>query len=114
MTNSVRARLLEPSRERLNAAVWDDVKRTAPASQGVPRAIRNLANFLSTERPEIACMIMTAPNINSISAPLRKLVVFEVIVIERDGMKFRKLVITRTSGNLYKTLQDLNISKKSA
>lgn len=98
------ARLLEPGRSRLNAVSWDDVQATAPAMQGVPKAIRRLANFLSTERPEVACLIMTAPNINSISSPLRKLIVFEIIVVERGYYEVQKITYHK---NFRRPLQDI-------
>jgi len=85
------AQKLEPGRERLNADVWDDVQATAPATQGVPRAIRRLANFITVDRPELACLIMNAPNMNSISSPLRKLVTFEIIVVERGLYEVQKI-----------------------
>lgn len=96
---------LEPGRERLNANVWDDVQSTAPATQGVPRAIRRLANFITTERPELACLIMNAPNMNSISSPLRKLVVFEIIVVERGLYEVQKISYHK---NFRNPLQDLS------
>lgn len=96
--------LLEPGRPRLNAASWDDVQATAPSTQGVPKAIRRLANFLSTERPEIACLMMNAPNINSISSPLRKLIVFEIIVVERGYYEVQKLTYHK---NFKRPLQDI-------
>lgn len=85
------AQALEPGTQRKIAIIWDDTQATAPAEQGVPRSIRRLANFLSTERPEIACVILTAPNINSISSPLRKLVNFEIIVSERGQYEVHKI-----------------------
>lgn len=98
------ARLLEPGRKRLNAVGWDDVQATAPSTQGVPKAIRGLANFLSTERPEVACLMMNAPNINSISSPLRRLVVFEIIVVERGYYEVQKLTYHK---NFKRPLQDI-------
>jgi len=83
--------LLRPNKERLKVALWDDVQFTAPAAQGVPKAVRQLANYISTNRPELACLIMTAPNINSISAPLRRLVTFEVIVVQRGIYEVQKI-----------------------
>ncbi len=82
--------LLEPGRERIPIAIYDDVQATAPASQSVPAAVRSLANFISTERPECACVCFTAPNVNSIAAPLRKLVNFEIIVSERGLYEVHK------------------------
>lgn len=82
--------ILEPGTERMSCAVWDDVQATAPASQSVPLAIRSLANFISTERPECACIILTCPNLNFIAAPLRKLVNFEIIVSERGLYEVHK------------------------
>jgi hypothetical protein len=82
--------MLEPGRERTECVIWDDTQATAPASQSVPVAIRSLANFISTERPECACIIFTTPNLNFISAPLRKLVNFEIIVSERGLYEVHK------------------------
>ena len=82
--------LLEPGRERTPCVIWDDVQATAPASQSVPTAVRSLANFISTERPECACIIFTCPNLNFIAAPLRKLVNFEIIVSERGLYEVHK------------------------
>jgi hypothetical protein len=83
--------LLEPGTKRKNAAGWDAVQMTAPAEQGVPRVIRRMASYLSDTRPEIACLIMTGSNINAIAAPLRKLIVFEVIVAERGYYEIQKI-----------------------
>ena len=70
-------------------------KRQLPVSSSVPDAIRWLAGSMTTNRPECNTLIFTAPNINSFSAPLRKLVVFELIVFERgkyevQQIKYRK------------------------
>lgn len=83
--------LLEPGTKRKTCVIWDDVQATAPASQSVPKPIRALANFISTERPEVALIIFTTPNLNFISAPLRKLVNFEIIVSERGLYEVHKL-----------------------
>jgi hypothetical protein len=98
-------KLLKPGSTRKNCVVWDDVQATAPAEQGVPKAIRRLANFLSTERPEVACLIFTTPNINQISSPLRKLVNFEVIVSERGLYEVHKIMYRK---NFKKPLVDLS------
>jgi hypothetical protein len=82
--------MLEPGRKRTPCVIWDDVQATAPASQSVPIAIRSLANFISTERPECACVIFTTPNMNFMAAPLRKLVNFEIIVSERGLYEVHK------------------------
>jgi len=84
-------KMLKPGSERKPAVLYEDVQATAPAEQGVPKAIRRLANFLSTQRPEVACLLMTAPNISMISSPLRKLVIFEVIVSERGHYEVQKI-----------------------
>lgn len=82
---------LKPGNKRVRCVVWDDVQFTAPARAGVPKAIVELANFISTERPEVACIVFTSPNVNSISAPLRKLVNFEIIVSERGFSETHKI-----------------------
>ncbi len=96
-------KLLEPGRERLFCAIWDDPQATAPATQSVPKPIRQLANFISTERPEVACIFLTTPNLNFISAPLRKLVNFEIIISERGLYEVHKISYYK---NFKKPLQD--------
>jgi hypothetical protein len=83
--------LLEPGKPRLSCVLWDDVQATAPASQSVPMAIRELANFISTDRPEVPCIFLTTPNLNYIAAPIRKLVNFEIIVSERGLYECHKI-----------------------
>lgn len=95
--------LLEPGRARIPCALWDDPQATAPASQSVPLSIRKLANFISTERPECACIFLATPNLNYISAPLRKLVNFEIIVSERGFYEVHKISYYK---NFRKPLQD--------
>ena len=97
-------KLLEPGRPRIPAAGWDAVQMTAPAEQGVPKVIRKLSSYISDTRPELACLIMTASNINAICAPLRKLVVFEVIVAERGQYEIQKIKYHK---NYQQPLQDL-------
>lgn len=96
-------KLLEPGRERLFCSIWDDPQATAPATQSVPKAIRQLANFISTERPEVACIFLATPNLNYISAPLRKLVNFEIIISERGLYEVHKISYYK---NFKKPLQD--------
>jgi hypothetical protein len=85
------AELLEPGRERLPCAVFDDVQATCPAASSVPIPIRKLANFISTERPECPLIIFTTPNLNYIAAPLRRLVNFEIIISERGFYEVHKI-----------------------
>jgi hypothetical protein len=85
------AQLLEPGRPRIDGTVFDDVQATAPSSSSVPIPIRKLANFISTERPECPIIFFTTPNLNYISAPLRKLVNFEIIISERGFYEVHKI-----------------------
>lgn len=97
-------KLLEPGTERTKAAGWDAVQMTAPAEQGVPKVIRKLSSYVSDTRPELACLIMTASNMNAISAPLRKLVVFEIIIANRGVYEIQKIKYHK---NFDQPLQDL-------
>ncbi len=97
--------LLEPGRTRVRAALWDAVQMTAPAEQGVPRVIRKLSSYISDTRPEMACLLMTASNMNAICAPLRKLVVFEVIIAERGQYEIQKIKYHK---NYKQPLQDIS------
>lgn len=94
---------LEPSTARKYCGVWDDVQATAPAMQGIAKPILKLANFLTTERPEIALLLFTAPNVNMIAAPLRKLINFEIIVSERGYYEVHKITFHK---NFKKPMQD--------
>ena len=97
--------LLEPGRKRIRCATWDAVQMTAPAEQGVPRVIRKLSSYISDTRPELACLIMTASNMNAICAPLRKLIVFEVIIAERGQYEIQKIKYHK---NYQQPLNDLS------
>lgn len=93
------AELLEPGSERKDGVVYDDVQATAPAASSVPIAIRKLANFISTERPEVPIIFFTTPNLNYIAAPLRKLVNFEIIISERGFYEVHKISYYKDFGN---------------
>lgn len=98
-------KFLEPGSPRKNAVAWDAVQATAPAEQGVPRVIRRLASYVSDTKAEVACLLMSASNINAISAPLRKLVIFEVIVAERGYYEIQKITYHK---NFKQPLLDLS------
>jgi hypothetical protein len=89
---------------RLRNAIFDDLQASCPAEAGVPKAIRRMSSYLTTNRPEVATIIATADNINSISAPLRKLVMFELIVAHRGVYEIQKINYHK---NYRKPLQDL-------
>ena len=88
-------RMLQPGTNRRNIAIWDDVQMTAPAEKTVPKPIIQLAGKITTSRPQLALLLMTAPNINSISAPLRRLVTFEIIVAERGSYEIQQYRYTK-------------------
>ncbi len=89
---------------RLNCASFDDLQASCPAEAGVPKAIRRMASYLSTSRPEVACIVSTADNMNGIAAPLRKLMMFEIIVAHRGEYEVQKISYHK---NYRKPLQDL-------
>lgn len=80
-----------PSGVRRKLGIWDDVSATAPSQRGVPTAVYKFKGFATTARPEIACLLMTASNRNEISAPLRSLVLIEVIVAQRGIYEVQKV-----------------------
>jgi hypothetical protein len=63
-----------------------------------------MASYLTTNRPEVACILGTADNINNISAPLRRLICFEVIVAHRGQYEIQKISYHK---NYKKPLQDI-------
>jgi len=87
------------AKTRLPSPIWDDAQFTCPAEQSVPSAVRRMAGRLSTARAETPCVIMTAPNILSIAAPLRKLVSFEVIVWERAHFEIQQITYYKNFAN---------------
>ena len=94
----------EDKRPKVPCAVWDATQMTAPADSSVPKVIRKLASNLTENRPECSVLIMNAPNINAISAPLRRLVAFEIIVWERGHYEVQQIIYHK---NFKNPLQDL-------
>lgn len=85
------------------AFIYDDVQMTAPADQNVPGVIRRFASYLSTNRPEAKVGVLTAPNMNSIAAPLRRMVAYELIVWERGHYEVQQIVYHK---NFHNPIQD--------
>lgn len=85
------ALMLEPGVQRTKLGLWDDVPATAPAERSVPSALYKFKGYVTTTRPEAACLLMTASNRNEIAAPLRKLVLIEVIIAERGYYEVQKV-----------------------
>lgn len=108
LAKAIKADPNKPEDQKLPNAIWDDVQMMAPAENVVPRPIRNLAGLLSTKRPECSVLTMTAPNILSIAAPLRKLVVFELIVWERSHYEVQRISFRKNFKNPYQDLMDLS------
>ncbi len=72
-------------------AVLDAAQVQCGADNAVPTVIRRFANFLSDSRPLVKVIILTAPNISSIAAPLRKIVTHIVIVWKRGAVEVQKI-----------------------
>jgi hypothetical protein len=68
---------------RIPCLVIDDVERTAPAYQHIPKSLRESIEYLNVVRPYVANIIMTAPSISHIAKPLRALIHYEVIIPRR-------------------------------
>lgn len=81
------------------ALVYDDVQFTAPAAQNVPQVVRDLASDVTTERKAISILILTAPNMNAMAAPLRKLVTYELIVSERGFYEVQQITYHKNYKN---------------
>lgn len=85
------AMLLKPGSSRKLLGLWDDVPATAPAERGVPSALYKFKGYLTTTRPELACLLMTASNRAEVAAPLRKLALFEIIIARRGYYEVQKV-----------------------
>lgn len=83
--------MIEPGSKRKKLGLWDDVAFTAPAERGVPTSLYKFKGYVTTTRPELACLLMTASNRNEIAAPLRKLVLLEIIIAERGYYEVQKV-----------------------
>jgi hypothetical protein len=79
------------SRTRISIGIWDDTQYSAGAQSGLPPALRDLVGDITTERPELGLLIMTAPSINDIHAVLRPLIQFELIVHRRGYFEVQKV-----------------------
>lgn len=75
--------LLKSCNSPLPAVVWDDVQRTAPAYQHVPKELRDLIEYLTMARQKVRNIIMTAPAMSDIAKPLRRNITWEIIVPQR-------------------------------
>lgn len=84
-------KMIKPGQPRIDLGIWDDTPATAPAERGVPKAIYRLKGYLTTARPNIACLMMTGSNRNEFVAPLRKLITVEIIIAERGVFEVQKV-----------------------
>jgi len=75
--------MVKPGAPRRKIVLWDDTPATAPAEKGVPRVFYKFKGYITTTRPEIACLMMTGSNRNEVCAPIRKLIAIEIIIAER-------------------------------
>ena len=89
----------KPPRNKIPAIIYDDVQFTAPAAQSVPQVVRDFASDLTTERPALAILILTSPNMNNMAAPLRKLVTYELIVSERGFYEVQQITYHKNYKN---------------
>jgi hypothetical protein len=97
--------MLEPGQTRRRAGVWEDTQHTAPSVNVVPKPIVKLGSKLSVSRPELAVLIMNAPSINDIAAPIRRRVMFEIIISQRGRFEVQKYAHYKNWKNPY---QDIN------
>jgi hypothetical protein len=70
--------------------VWDAIQMTAPAESNVSKFVREISAYMTETRPEVKVIVGNAPNVNSIAAPLRKMVAYELIVFERGKYEVQK------------------------
>ena len=93
---------------RINAAIWDDVQWSAGARAGLPVALEELKSDLTVDRPEIALLILTMPNVADIASVMRGLVQFELIVYARGYFEIQKTTYRKNFRNPKKDLITLD------
>lgn len=93
---------------RIRAAIWDDTQWSAGARAGLPIALEELVGDLTADRPEIAFLMLTMPNVMDISSVLRKLVQFELIVYARGYYEIQKTTYRKNFKNPKKDLMSLD------
>lgn len=76
---------------RIPMGVWDDVQYTAGAKSGVSPPIQELVGRLTTGRPQIAVLVLTAPNVLDVSSPVRRLIQYEVIIPSRGVFEVQQV-----------------------
>lgn len=89
----------EATGQRIKAGVWDGVQFSAGAKHGTEAKLVDMVGDLTEERPSLAIMFMTAPNILSIAAPLRPLVKYELIAFERGLFEVQQVNIQKDFKN---------------
>lgn len=102
-----------PPKPPIPHATYDDVQATAPAVSSVPAILQRMAGYLTTNRPEIKTMGMTAQNINSVAAPLRKLCAFEIIVYERGCYEVQQIKYRKNFKNPHEDMMRLEYRGQS-
>lgn len=91
--------------DRIPCIVWDDAQLTAPAVNVIPPELKEKINFLTTARPYVANIIMTAPSLKDLARPLREKIKYEVIV-PRRGVYEVQMIERRK--NYYRPTLDLD------
>lgn len=91
--------------ERIPALIWDDAQMTAPSVGSIPEIDRFIASFLTTARTSIANVIMTMPELSSISKPFRQLVDYEMIVYDRGRYELQFIQTRKKFRNPYEDMK---------
>ena len=71
------------ARKRIPAVVWDDAQLDCPSGHNITAEKRELIARITTLRPMLANLVLTAPSISDLAKPLRRLINWEVIVPRR-------------------------------
>jgi len=90
--------------KRIPSIIWDDAQITAPAVNP-PLSLKQKINYLTVARPYVSNILITAPSLSDISAPLRRLIKYEIIVPARGVFEIQ--FIERRK-NFYKPLVDID------
>lgn len=92
-------RVLFTAESPLPAVVWDDVQKSAPAYQHIPKSLREKIEALTMARQLVKNLIMTAPSVGSVAKPLKREVSVEIIIPRRGTYEIQFFVRKRDFDN---------------
>lgn len=95
----MRDKFFNPKGKRINFGIYDDTQVCCTRTRGVPRFITMLVGEATAARPAIANVCFTSPSILAISAPLRNIIEYEIIIPRRGLYEIQRTIRSKVFDN---------------